>query len=113
MLPVTGLPPAPADAAAAFHADWLARARMKIAQVDGEDRALLLLLPEADHTHAEWRLAVAAMLAREAAPVRVNLVGCDDAAAAEKFALYLAAAPGVTGQYLPANFQLGREEAAT
>jgi hypothetical protein len=64
------------------------------------------VLPEADHTHGEWRLATARMLARELAPRRVNLVGCDTSALTQGFADYLAAAPGVTGQYLPANTQL-------
>lgn len=108
VLLVSGLPAAPADAAAVFHAVWLDKAREEIASLRGEDGALLLVLPEADHTHAEWRLAVAAMLAREAAPVRVNLAGCNVADAIAKFAEYLGRAPGVTGQYLPANFQLGR-----
>lgn len=108
MLRVIGLPPEPADAAAEFHAEWLGAARSRIAQLTGEDRSLLLHLPEEDHTHAEWRLAAVRMLAREAAPVRVNLIGCDHAAKVERFAAYLSQAPGITGQYLPANFQYAR-----
>lgn len=105
VLGISGLPRNPADAAAAFHADWLPLTRRRIAELTGDDRALLLVMPAADHTHAEWRLAAVRMLAREAAPVRVNCVGCDDPAALEQFAAFLADAPGVTGQYLPANFQ--------
>ena len=69
---------------------------------------MLIVVPEADHTHGEWRLAAARMLAREAAPVRVNIVGCDTSADLQVIASYLAASPGVTGQYLPANTQLAR-----
>lgn len=108
LLQVTGLPSSPVDAAAVFCTQWLPLARERITRLSGEDRALLLALPEADHTHAEWRLAAVAMLAREAAPVRVNLVGCDDVQGVERVADYLGRAPGVTGQYLPSNFQLGR-----
>lgn len=106
VLLVTGLPTTPADAAAVFHAQWLPQARAVFATLEGEDRALLIVVPEADHTHGEWRLAAARMLAREAAPVRVNVVGCDAAAGSQAFADYLAAAPGVTGQYFSANSQL-------
>ncbi len=108
VLAIADLPPGPTDAAATFHAHWLDRARDQIRRLGGADRALLILLPEADHTHADWRLAAARTLAREAAPARVNLVGCNDAAKAEEFAAYLRMAPGVTGQYFPVNFQLGR-----
>lgn len=106
VLLVTGLPSPPADAAALFHARWMPQARAVFATLQGEDCALLIVAPEADHTHAEWRLAAARMLAREAAPVRVNIVGCDKAAEKQAFTDYLAAAPGITGQYLPANIQL-------
>lgn len=109
VLTVTNLPSGPADAAAAFHTEWLPLARRRIGGIAGDDRALLLALPEADHTHGEWRLAAVRMLAREAAPVRVNCAGCDDPATLERIAEFLAAAPGVTGQYLPANFQFARE----
>jgi hypothetical protein len=68
--------------------------------------AVLIVVPEADHTHGEWRLAAARMLARMAAPARVNLIGCDAADDVAQFAAYLERAPGVTGQYLPANAQL-------
>jgi hypothetical protein len=40
-------------------------------------------------------------LAREAAPLRVNAVAGSDPAAIEAALAYLAAADGVTGQYLP------------
>lgn len=109
VLSVDGLPTAPADAAALFHRRWLPQARAAIAALTGEDRALLIALPEADHTHAEWRLAMVRMLAREVAPARVNCAACG-LDALERFAAFLADAPGVTGQYLPANFQYARLE---
>lgn len=108
VLQVAELPALPNDASASFHARWLPQARAALTGVDGEDRALLIVLPEADHTHGEWRLAVTRMLAREAAPARVNIVACDTPAKLQMMADFLAAAPGVTGQYLPANMQLAR-----
>jgi hypothetical protein len=93
-LDITDLPALPSAAAAAFHRDWLAQAT-----VLADD--LTLILPPADHTHTGWRLAVLQTLAREAAPLRVNAVASDDPAAIEAALAYLAAAEGVTGQYLP------------
>ena len=64
---VEGLPSDPLAAAARFHAEitpGLANA--------AED--LLLVFPPADHTHRGWRLAAVQMLARAAAPRRVNAV---------------------------------------
>lgn len=105
ILHVPALPPAPAEAAAEFHTQWVPQARAALA--DGsEDNALLIVMPEADHTHGEWRLAAVRMLARLAAPARVNLIGCDAADDIARFAKYLERAPGVTGQYLPTNAQL-------
>lgn len=95
LLRVGDLPGAPLDAAAAFHGEWLARARAQMAQGD-----LAILFPPAAHDHHGWRLATVQELAREAAPARVNaLTGTDEAAIAETLA-YLAAAPGITGQVL-------------
>lgn len=94
---VDGLPDDPLAAAGLFHQNWL----------DPIERALdagtdvMIVLEAADHTHAEWRRAAAAMLARKHTPQRVNLVAGagDNVDAAEA---YLAKAPGITGQYLEA-----------
>ena len=92
---VDGLPDDPLAAAAAFHAEWLAR--IEEALVAGED--VLLHLPSADHTHRQWRRAAVAGLARKHTPRRVVMVaGSGDAIAASE--AYLAGAPGITGQYL-------------
>ncbi|WP_156842218.1 Rossmann fold domain-containing protein [Novosphingobium aquimarinum] len=98
VLRIDGLPPEPLDAAAMFHADWLPRA---IALADGGADSLVLIFPAADHTHREWRLAAVQGLARRFAPLRVNALACDDCEPIEAALRYLAAAPGVTGQYLP------------
>ena len=89
-----GAPAAPLDAAAAFHAADLPRARALLA--GGHD--LAIRFPRADHRHRAWRLAVVQELAREAAPGRVNGVeGHDDPATAATIA-WLADAPAITGQ---------------
>ena len=95
VLRVGDLPVAALDAAAAFHGEWLNRARAQTAQGD-----LAILFPPAAQDHHAWRLATVQDLAREAAPARVNaIVGTDEAAITETLA-YLAAAPGITGQML-------------
>lgn len=95
-LRVEGLPQAPLDAAAAFHADWLPRARAALS----EARDLALVFAPAAHDHCGWRLAVVQELAREAAPLRVNgLVGEDEAALAETVE-WLSHAEAITGQLL-------------
>ncbi len=96
LLHVTGLPDQALAAAAAFHADWLERAREVLAA--GKD--LTLIFPAADYTHRTWRLAMAQGLAREYAPLRVNILASFDLAAIASAERYLAAAPGLTGQYL-------------
>ncbi|MFN3516254.1 MAG: Rossmann fold domain-containing protein [Novosphingobium sp.] len=96
-LDVTGLPDRPSAAAAVFHGEWLDRVQAGLAA--GED--LLLVFPPADHTHATWRLAAVQVLAREAAPLRINAVASDDPFAIEAAQAYLADSSGVTGQYLP------------
>jgi hypothetical protein len=97
-LRIDGLPPEPLDAAAAFHAHWLPQA---IALTEADADSLVLLFPAADHTHREWRLATVQGLARRFAPLRVNALACDQAEPIDAALRYLAAAPGVTGQYLP------------
>ncbi|WP_121118519.1 Rossmann fold domain-containing protein [Croceibacterium ferulae] len=85
---------APLDAAAAFHAADLPRARALLEQ--GDD--LAIHFPLADHPYRAWRLAIVQELAREAAPRRVNGVeGHDDPATAATIA-WLADAPAITGQ---------------
>jgi hypothetical protein len=94
------LPDEPLDAAARFYGEVLERVEARLNPLrDGED--LLLIFPPADHTHRGWRLAAVQELARRHAPRRVNAVACDDEAAIAAAERYLAAAPGVTGQYLP------------
>lgn len=97
-LRIDGLPPEPLEAAAAFHARWLTEA---VNAIEAGATSLVLLFPVADHRHREWRLAVVQGLARRFAPARVNALACDEPAAIEAGLRYLAAAPGVTGQYLP------------
>ena len=92
---VDGLPDDPLAAAGIFHQHWLAHVEGILER--GEDVGILL--PSADHTHREWRLAIAAGLARRHAPRRVNLIA-GAGAAADAIADFLAEAPGVTGQYL-------------
>lgn len=92
---VDGLPHEPLDAAGAFLRHWLGQVASRLA--GGED--VTIVVPPADHTHREWRLAVVAGLARQHAPRRVNMVAGTGAGIARTEA-YLAAAPGITGQYL-------------
>jgi short chain dehydrogenase-like protein len=99
VLRVAGLPDAPLDAAAAFHAEHLPQARALLADAD----TLVLVFQPAGHAHRAWRLAAVQELAREAAPKRVNgIAGADEAAVGETLA-FLEAAPGVTGQLLAAG----------
>jgi len=95
VLLVASLPPTPLDAAAAFHADHLPRARALLAQGD-----LAIHFPPADHPHRAWRLAAVQELAREAAPHRVNGVEGDDDPATAATIAWLADAPAITGQLL-------------
>lgn len=96
-LDVTGLGDLPSAAAAAFHRAWLEKAQALLAAGGN----LALVFAPADHSHAGWRLAAVQMLAREAAPLRVNAIASDDARAIAAALTYLAAADGITGQYLP------------
>lgn len=98
VLRIERLPEGALDAAAAFHADWLIRARDSLAN---GCNALAIVLPPAPYDHGDWRRAAARDLARAAAPARVNIVaGADDRAIGATIA-FLETAPGVTGQYLP------------
>lgn len=95
-LNVSGLPDVPSAAAAVFYGEWLDRAQALL-----RGGSLVLVLPPASHEHAGWRLSAVQTLARENAPARVNAVAGDDEAAIAAALAYLAAADGVTGQYLP------------
>ena len=96
VLRIEGLPEAALDAAAAFHAEWMPKAR----EVLGSANELVLSFPSAPYDHRGWRLAAVQDLARAAAPKRVNgIVGDEENALGETIA-WLATAPGVTGQLL-------------
>ncbi len=87
--------PAPALAAAGvFHQHWLPHVEALLAR--GAD--VVVALAPADHSHREWRRAIAAGLARAHAPRRVNVIAGEGAALAA-LEDYLSRAPGVTGQY--------------
>ena len=96
VLRVEELPQGALDAAAAFHSDWLSRAREALRGSD----ALAVLFAPAPYDHRGWRLAAVQDLAREAAPKRVNAVASDDEQAVAKTVDWLAQAPGITGQLL-------------
>lgn len=95
---VEGLPAAPLAAAGVFHQHWLPHVESLLA--GGDD--VLVAMPPADHTHREWRRAVAAGLARAHAPRRVVVVA-GEGAAIDACAAFLSGAPGITGQYLEAD----------
>ena len=95
---VDALPPEPLAAAGVFHQHWLPHVETLL--VDGED--VMVTLAPADHTHREWRHALAAGLARAHTPRRLNVVA-GKGAALDGFARYLASAPGITGQYFEAD----------
>ena len=92
---VDDLPAEPLAAAGVFHQHWLPHIEALLA--GGED--VMVTLAPADHTHREWRRAVAADLARAHTPRRVNVVS-GEGPALDAFERYLAAALGITGQYL-------------
>lgn len=96
VLRIEGLPESALDAAAAFHVEWLPKARGRLA---GHD-ALALVFGATAYDHRGWRLAAVQDLAREAAPARVNAVAGDDEAALSATLDWLARAPGITGQLL-------------
>lgn len=102
-LEIADLPPAPLDAAADFHARFLAQARDLLADVE----SLVLVFAPADQAHHGWRLAVVQELARAAAPLRrVNAIVGDDQAAIQQTLTWLAGAPGITGQLLSVDGNL-------
>lgn len=95
---VDDLPPEPLAAAGLFHQHWLPH--VEGALENGAD--VMVTLAPAHHSHREWRLAIAAGLARAHAPRRINLVA-GEGAALDGFEAYLAAAPGITGQYFESD----------
>ncbi|MCC6924491.1 Rossmann fold domain-containing protein [Novosphingobium sp.] len=98
LLRITGLPQAPLDAAAAFHAEWLPRLRADLAAQ--EDESTVLVFPPADHSHRGWRLAAVQELARARAPRRVNALACDSEEGLVAALGLLDNCQGVTGQLL-------------
>jgi hypothetical protein len=96
VLRVEGLPEGALEAARAFHAEWLSRARQALAASE----ALVLVFAAAAYDHRGWRLAAIQDLAREAAPKRANGIVGDDEQAISTAIEWLTHAPGVTGQLL-------------
>ena len=97
---IVDLPAAPLAAASAIHRDHLSEIERIMA--GGED--VMIALSPADHTHREWRLALAAGLARAGVPARANVVS-GEGAVLDALAAYLSKAPGITGQYLEGDGQ--------
>ena len=91
---VDDLPSQPLAAAGVFHQHWLPHVEALLEA--GED--VMVTLAAANNTHREWRRAIAAGLARAHAPRRINVV-VGEGAVFDAFERYLAAAPGITGQY--------------
>jgi len=89
------LPAGPLAASGGLHQQWLPH----IDTILGEGQEGRRGSRPADHTHREWRRAIATGLARAHTPLRVNVVA-GDGASLDAVERYLAAAPGVTGQYL-------------
>ena len=92
---VDDLPAEPLAAAGVFHQHWLPHVEALLA--DGDD--VMVALAPVDHTHREWRRAIAVGLARAHTPRRVNIVA-GEGAILDALADYLTGAPGITGQYL-------------
>lgn len=104
VLRVEGLPDAPLDAAAAFHATSLSAARATLMKAE----ALVLVFPSAGHEHRAWRLAAVQELAREAAPKRVNGIVGEGGEPVEEALAFLEASSGVTGQLLGVDGKSGQ-----
>jgi hypothetical protein len=95
VLRIDSLPDAALAAAEAFYAQWLQRAEALLAEDD-----LTVVFAPADHTQRGWRLAAVQALARAHAPRRANALAASGEPATAAAVEYLAAAEGVTGQYL-------------
>lgn len=98
---VTDLPEGGVEASTAFVREHLAKARTHIGT--GETESLAIVLPVAEDSHRDWRLALARDLARAHAPARVNVVAGVDGDALTGILGYLESAKGVTGHYLQLN----------
>jgi hypothetical protein len=85
----------PLKASAAFHSGIMPQVRALL------DPCITLVFVPAAHEHSDWRRAAIAMLARAMTPQRVNALASEDEAAIASALVYLEAAPGLTGQYLP------------
>lgn len=94
VLDCSALPDNALEAAARFHAEFLPQIA---GLLEGSD-SLVIVMPAAPYDHADWRRALARDLARAHPAKRINVVGGNDTAVTLE---YLAAAPGITGQYLP------------
>ena len=92
------LPDAPLDAAGLFLAHDLPKVRASLS--DEVCQALAIVFAPASREHRAWRRAVIQSLAREAAPRRVNGIAGAHSSAVEEALVYLASAPGITGQLL-------------
>ena len=87
----------PGTAAAQFYSQYLPLIEARLGAVR---EPLTILFPQADYTHAAWRLAAVQALARKAAPQRVNAAAGGGHAARLAAVDYLETADGVTGQVL-------------
>jgi len=96
-LAVDALPEDPIAAAARFHAEWLPRI---LAALDAGEGLVTLVFPPEGLAHAGWREAAVQLLARERTPARINAIVGEDPAGIAATAQFIAAAPGLTGQYL-------------
>jgi len=97
---IASLPSNPLAASQAFFRDHLPEILAGLTRSRGD---LAILLPPAKTDHNDWRRGIARDLAREFAPVRVNIVGGGAQHAREEALAYLRDAPGITGQYLALN----------
>lgn len=96
-----GLPERAIDAHRAFFDQHLDRIRKELAEP--RCKSFTIALGPANHEHDAWRGALAADLAREYAPKRVNVAAGPKTDAFDALLEYLEDAPGVTGQYLQAH----------
>jgi len=105
VLEATGLPSAPLDAAAHFHAELVPTIRRSF----GKAANVVIVLRLADHAHDAWRLAAIQELAREAAPCRVNAVvgSAGDPDGTGEAIAFLHDSPGITGQILKVGGKSG------
>lgn len=100
-LAANNLPEQPLDAATAFMAFYLPEARSIMA--DPQTTAIAIILPPADHSHRDWRRALARYLAREYAPKRANVLAASGGNPLAQMLQFLSDAPGVTGHYCEAH----------